>query len=177
VRYGPDDWVAPHIRMNMLACKCGRACSYKDLDDTVHRRSFLFFRRVGELLKEYDRHFKISSGLRCPAHNAEEGGEPNSAHIYKVAVDIHGADGPNTLALMAEKTGWFSAIIVYPWGIHLDVHPDDRVTRGHSYGKHEYHTWPYGNRKGLLPTIYKWNSDYEIRKPGWLLEADLRETP
>jgi len=177
MRFAPSDWIAPHIRMEMLACKCGRACGYKDLDDVAHRRSLLFFRRVGELLRDYDRGFKISSALRCPTHNAEQGGAPNSAHIYKVAVDIHPEDGPNGLALAAEATGWFSAVIVYPWGIHLDIHPDDRVTRGHSYGKREYHTWPYGNRKGLLPTIYEWNLDYEIQKPEWLVEADTRETP
>lgn len=178
-RYQPDQWVAPHLRMRDLACKCGRPeCGYKDLDDACHERSVLFFWRVGELLKEFGLKFTVNSALRCPAHNAEVGGSPNSAHIYSVAIDIGTEDAPGDLYALAELTGFFSGIIWYPWGVHLDLHPNDRVVRGYSLGPMEHHLIRLGNRDGLpVETVYAWNCDYTIEKPDYILDAEQRMLP
>ena len=181
MRFRPEQMVAPHLHMADLACKCGRPdCTHKDLDDIVHERSLLFFRRVGQLIGEYDRHVRVSSALRCPIHNASPKvkGSPNSAHIYMVAADLVPDGTPYELYLLAEAMATFSGLILYPhWGIHVDWHPDDRVTRGYSYGNGKYHTVPFGNRVGLpLERVIEWNSDYRIDMPDYVREAQARET-
>jgi len=163
-----------------LACKCKDECTHKDLDDFGDRRSFLFFGRVARLIEDYDLPVRVSSALRCPAHNAGVGGSPDSAHIYAVAVDLQPEAAPYALALMADHMAFFNGIIVYPHSgvVHLDLHPSDRIVRGYSFGPKDMHLLRYGNRQDLpLTAVHEWNSSYTIRKPAHVIEAEGIETP
>lgn len=44
--------------------------------------------------------FVITSGYRCAAHNAKEGGAKNSAHLYGLAADISAPNSATRLAIV-----------------------------------------------------------------------------
>lgn len=68
----------------------------------------------------------VNSGYRCPKHNAEVGGSPNSRHMIGCAADIRPVDlaliGPfQNLAgaLWGRRSGW--ELKLYPRFIHVAV--------------------------------------------------------
>jgi zinc D-Ala-D-Ala carboxypeptidase len=61
------------------ACKCG--CGYNKI-------SPFLVSRLNEAREKAGIPFNIISACRCSKHNAEEGGEINSAHLTGEAVDI-----------------------------------------------------------------------------------------
>ena len=70
----------------------------------------------------------INCGYRCPKHNAEVGGVPNSQHVLGTAADIYIPAVPFTKAYALAKSLPFDAIGSYPpleqgglWFLHLDV--------------------------------------------------------
>lgn len=68
---------------------------------------------------------EISCAYRCPTHNAEVGGVPNSQHTLGNATDVQTPDfehcnTPEQLAWYCEQIG-FDGIGVYDWGCHVDV--------------------------------------------------------
>ena len=73
---------------------------------------------------------------------------------------------------------WFSGILVYVHSnfCHVDVHPNDRVVRGYSFGKANNHFLRYGNRYGspLWPQ-YAWNLDETDKPPDYVADALMRE--
>jgi len=104
------------------------------------------------------------------------GGAADSAHIHRVALDIKTEAAPYELALLAEAQGWYSGLLVYPWGIHLDLHPNDRVVRGHSYGPKDNRFITFGKRKALrMPDIHAWNLDEKDKPPTYVAESLMRE--
>ncbi len=66
----------------------------------------------------------VSSGYRCPEHNAEVGGVQNSQHLYGRAADIF-VDGltPLQLAALAERAG-ADGIGIYDDFVHVDTRGD-----------------------------------------------------
>ena len=105
-------------------------------------------------------------------------GRLNQVFCFAVNIDIGTEDAPGDLYALAELTGFFSGIIWYPWGVHLDLHPNDRVVRGYSLGPMEHHLIRLGNRDGLpVETVYAWNCDYTIEKPDYILDAEQRMLP
>jgi len=67
----------------------------------------------------------LSCAYRCPVHNEEVGGVPNSQHVKGNAADVQTPDyrwcsTPEELAWYCEKVG-FDGIGVYSWGCHVDV--------------------------------------------------------
>jgi uncharacterized protein YcbK (DUF882 family) len=62
-----------------FACKCG--CGFAAVDAELL-----------SILQNLREHFStpvvINSACRCPSHNAKVGGEPNSQHMFGLAVDI-----------------------------------------------------------------------------------------
>lgn len=179
MRYQDHEWIGTGLRMADLKCRCSDPlCKWKELSELKHRRSVLFLRNVGFLLKEHDGHVKVTSGFRCPTHNQTIGGAPNSAHIHRVAIDLQPDEPVYRLALLAEASGFFSGIIVYVDTnvLHLDVHTLDRVVRGYVLGG-KYHLLPYGRREGsgLVP-LFEWNEDETDTPPDYILQAGYRET-
>lgn len=158
--YEPDDWVGPHIRMSDVACRCSDPdCGWKHLDSEKHRRSLLFFAHIGKMLDEYVGYVAITSGLRCPGHNAAVGGSDDSAHVHRVAIDLSPDNSIQRLWHLAEAACFFSGMIYYPDKhiIHLDIHPNGRVCRGlHGFR----HIQTFGNRQGSgLTPIFEENED------------------
>jgi len=163
-----------------VTCKCGSPeCTHATIDDMAHKRSIEFFRVIGTMMAAYPFRWSITSGFRCAAHNAHCGGKPDSAHFHKVACDIQ-TQGPwSEVWTLAEKTGFFSAIIAYPKKnlIHLDVHPSDRVVRGYNFGDgHEYYL-TLGKREATsLDYLTAWNLDEPQTPPLYVQAALDRET-
>ncbi len=171
--YRNDEWVAKGLRMADLKCRCSNPlCEWKHLSELKHRRSVLFLRNVGFLLKEHNGRVGINSAFRCPTHNAAVGGAPNSAHIHRVAIDLQPEEPVYRLALLAEASGFFSGVIVYVDTnvLHLDVHTLDRVVRGYVMGG-TTHLLSYGRREGsgLVP-LFEWNDDETDDPPDYILQ-------
>lgn len=78
----------------------------------------------------------ISSGYRCPVHNANVGGVPNSEHTKGCATDILVPDGMTVyeLAKMAEDIG-FDGIGKYPTSgfVHVDCRDNGRNPNGYQW--------------------------------------------
>lgn len=68
---------------------------------------------------------EISCAYRCPGHNAEVGGVPDSQHVFGTAADIQTPDYEHCNT--PEKLKWyceqlpFDGIGLYDWGCHVDV--------------------------------------------------------
>lgn len=176
-----DLFVAPRIRARDIICRCDDpACTHKRYDPLEHPRTRELIKRTGALLSRGDYNFSISSGFRCPAHNAAVGGSANSAHVHRCALDIKFHDPAMSLdfALRCEAANWFSGILVYVhWNmLHVDVHPNDRVVRGHSFGKAAQHFLGMGDRFGSpLYDLYAWNLDEKMEMPAYVAAAMERE--
>lgn len=175
-----DDWVAPRIRARDIVCRCDDACTHKKYDPIAHPRTRELLRRVGALLSDNDYSASISSGFRCPAHNTAVGGSSHSAHMHRCALDIklHDPGMCFDFALAAEAMNWFSGILVYVhWNmVHVDVHPNDRVVRGHTMGDGGQHFLRYGNRwRSPLTILTAWNIDEPDEPPAYVAESLMRE--
>lgn len=71
----------------------------------------------------------VSSGYRCPAHNAEVGGVPNSMHQRCEAADIYCSDNAR-LAKILEENGRYDQLIRY-------LNPDGSIRFIHVSWKRE----------------------------------------
>ncbi len=83
-----------YFRREEFKCKCGCYCSgypqeMKELAVVLADRARGYFGRPGH----------ISSGLRCPQHNANVGGVSNSQHMFGEAVDLR-IEGVSSEALL-----------------------------------------------------------------------------
>lgn len=65
-----------------FACPCG-ACGGFPVEPSP-----LLVARLQNMRNLLGRPVIITSGIRCPAHNAEEGGKPNSDHVTGEGVDL-----------------------------------------------------------------------------------------
>jgi len=62
-------------------CQCGCGLGYSSMQPSTIRK-LLDARSLAGVP------FKINSAIRCPAHNAEVRGRPNSAHLRGYAIDV-----------------------------------------------------------------------------------------
>ena len=78
------------------------------------------------------RHFgkpaTVISGLRCPQHNANEGGVENSQHIYGEACDIQipGVSANTLLAWFQSQPGVRYAYAINATNVHFDIPKGER---------------------------------------------------
>jgi zinc D-Ala-D-Ala carboxypeptidase len=83
-------------------------------------------KRLEQLEKEVGS-LTISSGYRCPKHNKEVGGEPNSAHTKGYAIDISCKDGREVRRILTRALPIFNRIGISAKSsgrfIHVDCDP------------------------------------------------------
>ena len=77
----PGEWNFPDFQQSEFACKCG--CGFDDINH-----------RLVQILEDIRSHFGghpviITSGCRCPKHNAEVGGVQGSRHVLGKAADFY----------------------------------------------------------------------------------------
>lgn len=115
-----DDWWADirYFVPKEFACKCGRYC---DGYPAQMQRS------VVELADRARSELKgvgfVSSGLRCPRHNADVGGVSNSRHLNGKAIDlrIEGKSAKQTLAWVQKQPEVRYAYAIDANYVHMDV--------------------------------------------------------
>ena len=101
-----------------FACKCGRYCD--GYPAQMQRSVVELADRAREALKGPG---FVSSGLRCPQHNANVGGVSNSRHLSGKAVDlrIEGKSAKQTLAWAQKQPEVRYAYAIDANYVHLDV--------------------------------------------------------
>ena len=79
-----NDFVAPHVQVWEIACRCGCGFGthFGDIDETVIADFEEIRARCG------GESITINSGCRCRKHNEAIGGSPNSAHVEGKALDL-----------------------------------------------------------------------------------------
>jgi len=109
--------LSEHFDSTEFECHCG--CGFGNNEGDVHPD---LVERLETLRAIAGVPLRINSGCRCPAHNADVGGVPNSQHVFGTAADIELPWGYDVDELVeyAEEAG-FDGIGAYDWGIHVDV--------------------------------------------------------
>lgn len=110
-----DFWAGiPNFRRREFACKCG--CGFDDIDQGL----------VSVIQRVRD-HFGgpgiVSSGCRCPEHNARVGGKANSRHLRGRAVDfsIRGRNSQEVLAYVQQQPEIRYSYAIDGSYVHMDV--------------------------------------------------------
>lgn len=107
---GSDVQLSKSFHLSEWACKCSR-CSTVKVD-------FNHVNKLQKLRDDLGRGISINSAYRCPAHNAEVGGVPNSEHVMGCATDIDVA-GMSPQQVQT-KVGWFDGVGYYDSFTHVD---------------------------------------------------------
>lgn len=72
--------ITDHFDTTELDCGCGK-CTENYIDKDL-------IEKLEEVRISFGEPVKITSGYRCPAHNAAIGGAPGSSHMSGLAVDV-----------------------------------------------------------------------------------------
>ncbi len=76
---------------------------------------------------DWGRPMAVTSGYRCPKHNAEVGGAKSSAHVFGEAADIADADGAlrawMTEDMLAIYGLWAEDYWATPGWLHMQIRP------------------------------------------------------
>ena len=101
-----------HFKPEELACPCCGVCA-------VDKKLVI---KLDQLREKVGFPIIITSGYRCPKHNKEVGGKPDSAHIKGLAADISVSTSPRRYKLIkaAIEIG-FKRIGIGERFIHLDI--------------------------------------------------------
>ncbi len=116
-------YITEHFAEHEFACQCYRhevRDGYRVLDHVIDKRLVDLLERIRERVGEP---VHISSGYRCPEHNAEVGGVPNSQHVLGTAADIWcDSTSVDQLADIAREEGAGGVGRYYGQGfVHVDV--------------------------------------------------------
>ena len=114
---GEDVQLTKNFSLSEFECKCKRCDNTKVDQDHVDK--------LQQLRDDLGSSISITSGYRCPEHNADVGGVKNSTHVAGFATDIQVKDlDPDEVADAAESLG-FSGIGRYDSFTHLDSRADE----------------------------------------------------
>ena len=108
-------------------CQCGMDIVDAELISTLQ-----------ELRDHYNKKITISSGCRCPAHNAAIGGAVDSFHTKAKAADIKVANTPPIAIYhyIDRKYPNKYGLILYKTFVHIDVRPNKyRKIKGEGHGR------------------------------------------
>lgn len=122
---------APHFAPWELACKCG--CTTPA--EVVARLEVLSWHL--EKIREQVGPLLVTSGYRCPEHNAQIGGAPNSEHPHGNAADLVPVSGISGAHLAAVVEGLISTGAIPEGGLGTygnRVHYDSRGERARWQG-------------------------------------------
>lgn len=124
--------LSPHFATSEFSCRCGCGLGLRPGDVCPELLELL--EQVRSIAGGLP--LVITSGLRCPTHNAAEGGVRDSPHTRGLAADIACAGGARRWQLLvAAVTAGARGIGVGRTYLHLDV---DR-------GAHRPAAWGYGS--------------------------------
>lgn len=107
--------LSEHFNREEFACKCGK-CGQDQVDYELVVALERLRRTTGAAVH-------ITSGNRCPTHNANEGGAKRSKHLYSIAADIK-VDTFSPQEIYNILDGWYPdtyGIIIYRSWVHFDV--------------------------------------------------------
>jgi uncharacterized protein YcbK (DUF882 family) len=107
---GEDIQLSDNFNSKEFECKCG-VCQVQLVDlDHVEK--------LQQLRDSLGSSIRITSGYRCPAHNQQVGGVPDSQHLKGTATDIQSdAVEPSELANKCEH---FDGLGRYKTFVHVD---------------------------------------------------------
>lgn len=95
-----------------FACKC---CGANNIQDEL-------IDKIDDARDKAGIVFRVNSGYRCPKHNKEVGGKPDSAHLKGLAVDISIPDGFSRFsAVLGALQAGFTRIGIAKTFIHFDI--------------------------------------------------------
>lgn len=108
-----------HFDESEFYCQCGQCDS--DYDDMQSEMLDM----LDDAREQAGCPFQVNSSIRCPEHNANEGGAFDSAHLtgYAVDVKVHGSRERFLIIKGAIKAG-FTRIGVANSFVHLDASPE-----------------------------------------------------
>lgn len=107
-----------------LSCRCGRLDCTAAVDVNAANA-------LDELRAAFGEPIVITSGARCPAHNAVVGGEKDSWHLKGKAFDVRSPDGVYMIRLvtLALRLGW--SVGIKAGMVHLDRRPAPPIMFGY----------------------------------------------
>lgn len=111
--------ITTNLTIEEFQCKCGK-CSA-----TVHDEALSF--GLQKIRTHFGKALVITSGYRCPTHNANVGGSSQSYHTKGQAADFYVA-GVNCseVAAYAESIGFYGIGLYDDGYLHVDTRPKDK---------------------------------------------------
>jgi len=116
--------LAKNFKVKEFACKDGSDTIF--IADKLPMVLQYIRMRIGKAIT-------INSAYRTQEHNAKEGGEEFSMHLYGAAADLKKPSGwtpANMAAVAREIMPDWGGVGIYSWGIHVDVSPTFRNWNG-----------------------------------------------
>jgi zinc D-Ala-D-Ala carboxypeptidase len=111
-----------HFSSAEFACRCG--CGAARVEDRL-------VEALQALRDVVGRPVRVTSGVRCEAHNRAVGGAEGSQHLSGRAADIVvGGVAPVAIGWIGRTLRRFSGIRIYESWTHLDVREGERWWRG-----------------------------------------------
>lgn len=107
------DWSKiKHFRQIEFACNCG--CGHAEMNAQ-------FVAALDMARRDAGVPFRISSGYRCPAHNARVGGVADSAHTKGLAADILTSGSTERRIILTAVLRYFPRVGIDKHFIHVDM--------------------------------------------------------
>ncbi len=118
-----------HFRISEFYCKCDRDHDEHIIDENLVLK--LDFARMMAKIP-----FIVTSGYRCPQHNAEVGGVPKSSHMIGKAADIRAITSKERYKILSclLLTG-FRRVGIGKAFIHVDIDDDKTLDVCWTYDK------------------------------------------
>ena len=107
-----------HFAPDEFRCRCGRA----ECDALPHVHQTLVD-RLEVVRMEYGQPMTVTSGLRCPWWNAQQGGKPHSSHLTGHAADIACSASVDRYALLESAFRVFDRIGIGRTFLHFGCDP------------------------------------------------------